>query len=98
MPMGISDWRWTQIAGPASSALRIRQLQKTVVKNFTKGIYQFELKVTDAGGLSAKDTVQVAVTMQPGGNENTPQVNVQAHTFWYSSETKSRYGGSVGRK
>ncbi len=34
---------------------------QTQVNNFVQGTYQFQLKVIDAGGLFAKDTVQVAV-------------------------------------
>ena len=32
---------------------------QTQVTNLVQGIYQFELKVTDAGGLFSKDTMQV---------------------------------------
>ena len=34
---------------------------QTQVTNLAQGIYQFELKVTDAGGLFSKDTMQVTV-------------------------------------
>ena len=32
-----------------------------IIKNLTKGVYQVELKVTDNGGLSAKDTLMITV-------------------------------------
>jgi TolB protein len=35
------------------------------VSNLIEGVYHFELKVTDAGGLMAKDTIQVTVNAQP---------------------------------
>ena len=42
----------------------------TRVKHLAKGQYQFELKVTDDGGLSSRDTLQVTVdsTASPPGN------------------------------
>jgi len=55
----ISEWLWTKISGPAS--FTINSSSKSVVKNLVAGVYQFELKVTDAGGLFSKDTLQIIV-------------------------------------
>ena len=63
----ISEWLWTKIAGPASFAIRNSSVGITIVKNLTVGIYHFELKVTDNGGLFSKDTVQIIV--------NDPAIN-----------------------
>jgi len=57
----ISEWLWTKIAGPAFFNIANASSAKPVVKNLTGGIYQFELKVTDAGGLFSKDTMNVIV-------------------------------------
>jgi hypothetical protein len=57
----ISEWRWTKVSGPASFVIVTSTKEKTVVKNLNVGSYQFELKVTDEGGLSAKDTVQITI-------------------------------------
>ena len=57
----ISNWLWTKIGGPASFNIGNASVSRTIVKNLIAGTYQFELKVTDAGGLFAKDTVQVTV-------------------------------------
>ena len=59
--MKISGWQWTKVSGPASFAIINASAEKTIVKNLAGGVYQFELKVTDNVGLSAKDTVQVMV-------------------------------------
>ncbi len=40
----------------------------TQVSNLTEGVYQFELKVIDAGGLFSKDTVQVTVSAASSNN------------------------------
>jgi len=41
---------------------------RTIVKNLAIGTYQFELKVTDNGGLSARDTMSVTVDSRPVTN------------------------------
>ncbi|MGI8583749.1 MAG: PKD domain-containing protein [Chitinophagaceae bacterium] len=57
----IRDYSWTKISGPASFNLATAKAVQTQVTNLVEGIYQFELKVTDAGGLFSMDTVQVTV-------------------------------------
>jgi hypothetical protein len=57
----ISAWLWTKISGPASFAIKNTTAPTTVVKKLTAGAYQFELTVTDDGGLSARDTLRVIV-------------------------------------
>ncbi|MGN6532009.1 MAG: PKD domain-containing protein, partial [Ginsengibacter sp.] len=58
----ISAWQWTKVSGPASFTIVSATAAITQVSNLTEGVYQFELKVTDAGGLFSKDTVQVTVS------------------------------------
>ena len=57
----IKEFIWTKIVGPASFNINNASSEKTIVGNLTAGTYQFELKVTDNGGLSAKDTIRVIV-------------------------------------
>ena len=57
----ISEWLWTKIAGPASFNIISQSDSISKVKALVIDTYQFELKVTDNGGLSAKDTVQIIV-------------------------------------
>src|SRR6187549_4260973 len=57
----ISEWLWTKISGPVSFNIISQSDSITKVKTLVVGAYQFELKVTDNGKLSAKDTVQVIV-------------------------------------
>jgi hypothetical protein len=61
----ISSYLWTKVAGPASFTIANANAATTQVSDLAGGVYQFELKVTDAGGLFSKDTVQVTVTVQP---------------------------------
>ena len=64
----ISEWLWKKISGPASFTIINPATAKTVTKNLIAGLYQFELQVTDNGGLSAKDTLQVIVNNSSPAN------------------------------
>ncbi len=57
----ITSYAWTKLSGPLSSPIANAKAVKTEVTNLTQGVYDFELKVTDAGGLISKDTMQVTV-------------------------------------
>ena len=75
----ISSYLWTKIAGPASVTIANANAATTLVSNLTEGVYQFELKVTDAGGLFSKDTVQVTVwpTQQVCDTLNRATITIQ---------------------
>jgi hypothetical protein len=64
----ISKWLWAKISGPASFTIVETSDSVTMVKALVAGIYHFELKVTDNGGLSAKDTMSVIVDSVPATN------------------------------
>jgi len=64
----ITGYSWTKISGPSSFSFVNANAVLTQVTNLMQGIYLFELKVTDVGGLSAKDTIQVIVN--PAINNN----------------------------
>jgi hypothetical protein len=68
----ISSFQWTKIAGPSSFTFNNAGMVRTVVKSLTPGAYFFELRVTDNGGLSAKDTMRVIV--QDPGQPNRPPI------------------------
>lgn len=57
----IVSYSWAQIAGPNQSVIITPSQASSVVNNLIQGIYQFEIKITDDSGLSAKDTVQISV-------------------------------------
>ena len=57
----ITAYAWTKISGPPSFTIANPNTVQTQVTNLAEGIYQFELKVTDAMGLFDRDTVTVAV-------------------------------------
>src|SRR5687767_808164 len=59
----ISGYLWRKISGPTSFTIANTIAAQTQVTNLIAGVYKFELKVTDAGGLFDKDTVQVTVMM-----------------------------------
>jgi hypothetical protein len=67
----IEKYLWKQISGPNSSIIESPDSIKTNVSNLEKGTYEFELSVTDKGGLNDKDTVIVRLreAATPGSGE-----------------------------
>ncbi|MDQ6755920.1 MAG: hypothetical protein M3004_03205 [Bacteroidota bacterium] len=57
----ITTYLWTKISGPSSFNIANANAVQTQVTNLVQGSYQFELKVTDAGGLFSKDTIAIMV-------------------------------------
>jgi PKD domain len=84
----INSYSWTKISGPASFTITNGNEVLTQVTNLLEGIYQFELKVTDAGGLFDKDTVIITASQPPGGNVNfffpDPSGSVPPYSMWFS--------------
>ena len=58
----IASYSWTKILGPSSFTISSANVAKTQVTSLVEGNYEFELKVTDAGGLIARDTMKIIVT------------------------------------
>ena len=94
----ITSYSWTKILGPSSFSINNANVVQTQVANLIQGVYQFELKVADAGGLFSKDTMQVTVNdpIPPQitcGDSNRAQVTVQLIPVGILS--KARVGISV---
>lgn len=52
---------WKKISGPSSYNLESPDLLRTKISKLEKGMYEFELTVTNNRGLTAKDTVRINV-------------------------------------
>lgn len=61
----ITTYEWRKVSGPSSFAIVNANSSQTSVTNLVQGNYQFELKVTDAGGLIDRDTTELSVIPQP---------------------------------
>ena len=70
----ILDYAWTTISGPSSPNIYFPSVVKTKVDQLSEGIYQFELKVTDADGQISNDTVGITV-VKPIINNRPPVAN-----------------------
>jgi hypothetical protein len=57
----IEGYAWKKVFGPDSYSIENPASLRTNVTNLIKGWYEFELTVTDAGGLTGQDTVGVLV-------------------------------------
>jgi len=62
----ISSYSWTKVSGPSGETMSNADSATTFVNNLTKGVYQFQLKITDDKGAIGKDTVQI--TLSPVAN------------------------------
>ncbi|HWC53661.1 MAG TPA: PKD domain-containing protein [Chitinophagaceae bacterium] len=61
----IVSFNWKYLSGPSSYSITTASANKTTVKGLAEGVYSFVLTVTDNGGLSGKDTVNVTVDKAP---------------------------------
>ncbi len=57
----INSYNWVQRSGPNQSAILNSALAKTIVNNLVQGVYEYQLKVTNASGDSAFDDVVINV-------------------------------------
>jgi len=57
----IFSYAWAEISGPSSANIVNNNLVLSQVTGLVQGVYQFELRVTDTGGLSANDTVSITI-------------------------------------
>lgn len=57
----ISSYQWREIMGPSTSNLRSPDAVQSIAATLKKGVYEFELKVTDNSGLSDLDTVKITI-------------------------------------
>ncbi|WEK36241.1 MAG: PKD domain-containing protein [Candidatus Pseudobacter hemicellulosilyticus] len=61
----IASYAWSYISGPAGYKINSPATVSTTVTGLAEGTYRFKLVVTDNGGLTAADTVQVTVKPKP---------------------------------
>ncbi len=73
----IAAYQWTKIAGPATFTIVSPTQAVTVINNVVQGTYQFELRVTDNLGATARDTmvltVNAAANTAPTANAGADQ-------------------------
>jgi hypothetical protein len=70
----IFSYHWTKISGPFSFTIVSPNAVQTQVNNLVQGVYQFELTVIDAAGLSSKDSMRVTVDL-PSQTASCPPNN-----------------------
>ncbi len=57
----ITAYQWTKVSGPSGDLIVSPSSVNTRIRSLVRGIYYYELKVTDNGGVSSMDTVKVTV-------------------------------------
>ena len=98
----INRFNWSKISGPSTPNIGNETLMVTKVSGLVEGVYQFELKVTDAAGYFSKDTMKVTVktaTIESCGESNRSFVNANLVPFGKLSEPSSGMAvSSAGNK
>ena len=98
----ITKFKWLQIAGSNLSSIIHPDSSKTIFKVSAMGDYLYELTVTDDGGLSAKDTMLVAVSdtaVYTCGDTNRTHINARLIPVGTLSQTRTRMAvASTGNK
>ena len=73
----IAGYAWAKISGPSSYSITSSTSASTSVTGLVQGVYQFTLTVTDNGGASITDTMQLivnpAANIPPVANAGTDQ-------------------------
>ncbi len=67
------NWEWSKISGPGSYLFSDSSSAYSSISNLVEGVYRFGLKVTDACGYSAYDTIQIIVA--GNGDAHAPVAN-----------------------
>jgi hypothetical protein len=88
----ITNWKWKKINGPDTFLLVNDTISTTTVRSLVKGVYSFELKVTDNKGLSDLDTIHVSVVDTL--NYHPPLSNAGSDTTIYLPATTAILDGS----
>ncbi|MEO5782300.1 MAG: PKD domain-containing protein [Ginsengibacter sp.] len=89
----ITTYVWTKISGPSAFNIANSNAVQTQVNNLVQGVYGFELKVTDANGLSAKDTI-VVIVFAPDTVTSWAQLGDLPYTGFLMSIDKKLYLGN----
>jgi hypothetical protein len=86
----IVAYSWTKLSGPTCNIVSTNTVQ-TKVDNLLEGIYRFQLKVTDAGGLYSMDTILVSMVTHPSEIcfNDRPIINAQLVPFGTLSGNRS---------
>lgn len=97
---GTLTYRWTKISGPAPYAISSPTAASTAVTGLAAGEYQFQLEVTDAGGLTGKDTAKVTVLNPPNqlpvANAGTDQtITLPVNSVGLSGTSSSDADGTI---
>ena len=93
----IASYQWSKILGPSVFNIVNASAAQTLVNNLQQGVYEFELRVTDAGGLFSKDTVQITVNAEIAtiACDNSNRATVSAQLIPVGTLSKGRAGMAV---
>jgi len=88
----ITGYQWTNFSGPSSFDIADANAVQTQVSALVEGVYEFELKVTDADGLFSKDTIKVIVVSQDSVCNGDSRQMIQARLVPFGKLSIGRIG------
>ncbi len=94
----ISTYAWTKISGPSSGSITSASSASTGLTGLVQGVYVFGVTVTDNGGATATDQVQITVNAAPttgGGTVNAGQDQFLAQGATSTTLTGSTYSDTA---
>ena len=96
----IASYSWTQVSGPSTAVIGSAAQASTSVSGLVQGVYRFQLKVTDALGVSATATVQVTVNAAivpgpPSVNAGNDQIITLPVSITTLTATASETNGTI---
>lgn len=96
----IASFLWTKISGPAGENILQTTSALTDVENLSRGVYTFELLVTDDKGFIDRDTIQITVNPEPNelpvANAGVDQsINLPVTTVTLSGAASSDTDGTL---
>jgi hypothetical protein len=74
----IDSYEWVQISGPSTATIESPNSATTNITNLDGGIYEFKLTVTDNGGASDYDVIEVNVFTMPSCYKLPSQPTIDA--------------------
>ncbi|MDF2187501.1 PKD domain-containing protein [Paraflavitalea sp. CAU 1676] len=90
----IASYKWTWVSGPSQYTLADANAGSTALSNLVAGTYVFSLTVTDNGGLSHSDQIQVIVNPAPPVNQ-APVANAGTDIFITLPTNNTTLNGSA---
>lgn len=91
----IQNYNWEEISGSNSCFIENKNASTTKISGLEKGVYQFELTVTDSTGLFGKDTIMVTIEELNANPQEIIFTDLEWIFPWYNSIEVSSFSHMI---